>query len=89
MLLLSLREGCNVIQGSLVTFSFPLVSANFSNANHVIVKICTDGIRRADPSIPMSHKNGSDQTRSLVDVCFVTYVFLLLSYGASAHLPYT
>lgn len=38
----SYQEGCNVIQGSLLTSTFPLVSANFGNADHVIDKICRD-----------------------------------------------
>jgi len=84
LLLLSLREGCNVIQGSLVTSSFPLASANFSSAHHATIKMCTDSIRRTDSSTQMSHKNGSDETHPLMDVCFVTSVFLLLSHGASA-----
>lgn len=38
----SYQEGCNVIQGLLLTSTFPLVSANFGNADHVIGKICRD-----------------------------------------------
>lgn len=36
------QEGCNVIEESLVTSSFLLVSATFGNADHVIIKICVD-----------------------------------------------
>lgn len=56
MPLLFLREGCNIIQGSLVTSSFSLVPVNSSNANHVIIKICTDRIRRTDSSYKWATK---------------------------------
>lgn len=66
------QEGCDVIEESLVTSSFLLISASFGNADHVIIKICID--KNKDQFL---HTNEQEKWLSInpfIDGCLLCHI---------------